>query len=86
MAAGLALVAALLFAAGTALWQRGTLQTEAKASDPRFYVQIRLRETHRDQLAGGVARNGPTWTTAGGRWVATTQPFVGTSTPSGEPS
>lgn len=40
MAAGLALVAALLFAAGTVLWQRGTLQAEAEASDPRFYVQI----------------------------------------------
>lgn len=43
MAAGLALVTALLFAAGTVLWQRGTLQAEAEASDPRFYVQILAR-------------------------------------------
>jgi hypothetical protein len=43
MAVGLALVAAFLFAVGTVLWQRGTLQAEAKASDPRFYVQILAR-------------------------------------------
>jgi drug/metabolite transporter (DMT)-like permease len=43
MAAVLALAAALLFAAGTVLWQRGTLQTEAKASEARFYLQILSR-------------------------------------------
>lgn len=51
MAGALALVAALFFAAGTVLLQRGTLQTEAKASDPRFYVQILKRPIW---LAGGA--------------------------------
>jgi uncharacterized membrane protein len=42
-AAAFALVAAVLFAAGTVLLQKGTLQTESEASDPRFYVQILRR-------------------------------------------
>jgi len=40
VAATLALVAALFFAAGTVLLQKGTLETKSKASDPRFFVQI----------------------------------------------
>lgn len=39
----LALLAALSFALGTALQQRGTLQTDAAEGDPRFLLQI-LRE------------------------------------------
>ena len=40
MAAGLALLAALAFALGTTLQQRGTLQTEAPEGDPRFLAEI----------------------------------------------
>src|SRR5215471_13063733 len=43
MAETLALLAALSFALGTTLQQRGTLQTDAAEGDPRFLLQI-LRE------------------------------------------
>jgi len=43
MAQALALLAAVAFALGTTLQQRGTLQTHAEEGDPRFLVEI-LRE------------------------------------------
>jgi drug/metabolite transporter (DMT)-like permease len=43
MAAALALFAALAFALGTTLQQRGTLQTDAPEGDPRFLAEI-IRE------------------------------------------
>lgn len=46
-----ALAAAFSFAMGTALMQRGTMQTTTEASDPRFYVQILRRPAW---LLGGV--------------------------------
>ncbi|HEY6377753.1 MAG TPA: DMT family transporter [Candidatus Dormibacteraeota bacterium] len=46
-----AFAAAFSFAMGTTLQQRGTLQTPAEASDPRFYVQILSRPAW---LLGGV--------------------------------
>jgi drug/metabolite transporter (DMT)-like permease len=46
-----ALLAALAFALGTTLQQRGALRTEAGAADPRFYAQI---FTHGVWLAGGA--------------------------------
>ncbi|MGZ4692840.1 MAG: DMT family transporter [Acidimicrobiales bacterium] len=48
-----ALLAALLFALGTVLQQRGTLQTEAPEGDPRFLVEI-VREPV--WLAGGLCQ------------------------------
>src|SRR5580693_362285 len=40
MAYSLAVLAALAFALGTVLQQRGTLQTSAEENDPRFLVEI----------------------------------------------
>ena len=51
MAVALGLLAALAFAMGTVLQQRGTLQTRAGADDARFLVQI-LRQPV--WLAGGL--------------------------------
>jgi drug/metabolite transporter (DMT)-like permease len=51
MASLLALLAALSFALGTVLQQRGTLQTKAPAGDPHFLAEI-LREPV--WLAGGL--------------------------------
>ena len=51
MGQALAIVAALLFALGTVLQQKGTLATEAQENDPRFLVQILRRPVW---LAGAV--------------------------------
>jgi len=51
MGQALAIVAALLFALGTVLQQKGTLSTEAQENDPRFLVQILRRPVW---LAGAV--------------------------------
>jgi len=51
MGEALAIVAALLFALGTVLQQKGTLTTEAQENDPRFLVQILRRPVW---LAGAV--------------------------------
>ena len=40
MGPALAIVAAVLFALGTVLQQKGTLSTAASADDPRFLLQI----------------------------------------------
>ena len=52
MGEALAIVAALLFALGTVLQQKGTLSTEAQENDPRFLVQILRRPVW---LAGAAA-------------------------------
>ncbi len=51
MGDALAIVAAVLFAFGTVLQQKGALSTEAKEDDPRFLVQILRRPVW---LAGAV--------------------------------
>jgi drug/metabolite transporter (DMT)-like permease len=51
MGEGLAIAAAVAFAVGTVLQQRGTLATEAGEGDPRFLVQILHQPIW---LAGGV--------------------------------
>jgi drug/metabolite transporter (DMT)-like permease len=53
MGEGLAIAAAIAFAVGTVLQQRGTMATEAGEDDPRFLVQI-LRQPI--WLAGGIAQ------------------------------
>ncbi len=53
MGEALAIVAALLFALGTVLQQKGTLSTEAQENDPRFLVQILRRPVW---LAGAAAQ------------------------------
>ena len=40
MGDGLAIVAAVAFAFGTVLQQKGTLSTQAEGNDPRFLLQI----------------------------------------------
>ena len=55
MAVALALLAAVSFAAGTVLQQRGTLQAPAGADDARFLVQILHEEVW---LAGGMLQIG----------------------------
>jgi hypothetical protein len=54
MGAWLAIVAAVLFALGTVLQQKGTLTTEAAADDPRFLIQILRRPVW---LAGAVLQS-----------------------------
>jgi drug/metabolite transporter (DMT)-like permease len=54
MGASLAIVAAILFALGTVLQQKGTLTTAAAADDPRFLVQILRRPVW---LAGAVLQS-----------------------------
>ena len=53
MAVALALLAALAFAVGTVLQQRGTLSVEAGDDDPRFLTQILARPVW---LAGAGAQ------------------------------
>ena len=53
----LAIVAALLFAFGTVLQQKGTLTTEAKGDDARFLVQILRRPV----WLAGAAMQGVGW-------------------------
>jgi drug/metabolite transporter (DMT)-like permease len=53
MGEGLAIAAAVAFAVGTVLQQRGTLATQAGEDDPRFLVQI-LRQPI--WLAGGIVQ------------------------------
>jgi drug/metabolite transporter (DMT)-like permease len=54
MGEGLAVVAAVCFAAGTVLQQKGTLSTEASGDDPRFLIQILHRPVW---LAGAVVQS-----------------------------
>ena len=54
MGASLAIVAAVLFALGTVLQQKGTLTTAAAADDPRFLIQILRRPVW---LAGAVLQS-----------------------------
>ena len=54
MGASLAIVAAVLFALGTVLQQKGTLSTAAAADDPRFLIQILRRPIW---LAGAVLQS-----------------------------
>jgi drug/metabolite transporter (DMT)-like permease len=54
MGEGLAVVAAICFAAGTVLQQKGTLSTEASGDDPRFLIQILHRPVW---LAGAVVQS-----------------------------
>lgn len=54
MGEGLAIVAAICFAAGTVLQQKGTLSTEASGDDPRFLIQILHRPVW---LAGAVVQS-----------------------------
>ena len=54
MGASLAIVAAVLFALGTVLQQKGTLSTAAAADDPRFLIQILRRPVW---LAGAVLQS-----------------------------
>ncbi len=54
MGEALAVVAAILFALGTVLQQKGTLSTEAREDDPRFLVQILRRPIW---LAGAVMQS-----------------------------
>jgi hypothetical protein len=56
----LALLSACVFALGTVLQQRGTLQTAAAEDDPRFLAEI-IRKTI--WLLGGMPR-----LTAGAAW------------------
>ncbi len=54
MGEALAILAAVLFAAGTVLQQKGTLSTEAGEDDPRFLLQILHRPVW---LAGAVLQS-----------------------------
>ena len=54
MGASLAVLAAVLFAFGTVLQQKGTLTTTAGADDPRFLLQILHRPVW---LAGAVLQS-----------------------------
>jgi drug/metabolite transporter (DMT)-like permease len=54
MGEALAILAAVLFAAGTVLQQKGTLSTEAGEDDPRFLLQILRRPVW---LAGAVLQS-----------------------------
>ncbi len=54
MGEALAILAALCFAAGTVLQQKGTLSTEAPGDDPRFLVQILHRPVW---LAGAIVQS-----------------------------
>ena len=66
MAVALALLAAVAFATGTVLQQRGTLATEAGTDDARFLLQI-LREPV--WLAGGLLQ-ACAWVLQAARWTA----------------
>ncbi len=57
MGEALAVLAALLFAAGTVLQQRGTLSTAAAEDDPRFLLQI----LHRPVWLAGAAFRSSGW-------------------------
>ena len=54
MAETLALLAALSFALGTTLQQRGTLATDAAEADPRFLVQIVREPVLARRVVAGV--------------------------------
>ena len=54
MGEGLAILAALCFAAGTVLQQKGTLSTQASDNDPRFLIQILHRPVW---LAGAIVQS-----------------------------
>ena len=57
MGEALAILAAVLFALGTVLQQKGTLSTAAAADDPRFLVQI----LHRPVWVAGTALQSAGW-------------------------